>query len=548
MDFGLIFRTVRHLKTTQLVYQVLNRVHKSRYRQYSAPKHEALKLYTPPIPRYNSLEGDVFTFLNLGHKFTDWNYTEQGTLWTYNLNYFDFINQKDIAKEDCCYWIDKFIADCQNITWGLDPYPSALRGINWIKFFCRCPKAATSEREDSLYSQYKLLEKKLEYHVLGNHLLEDAFSLFIGSLNFEDKALYANASKLLIEQLGEQILMDGAHYEQSPMYHCILLDRLLDCINFGKSSLCEKSDNNLVQNQSSIRELENCLAADVLTLSDYAQRRLGHVESVVWSDKSIPLLNDSSNGIAPTAEQIFDYAKRLGLEWKAIPMKECGYRKMSNARIEAIVDVGNITATNQPGHSHADTFNYELRVDGKPFVVDTGVSTYNKNERRQYERSSAAHNCVSALLNGKMQDSSEVWDGFRIGRRARLNILRESHESIKATHDGYKNLCSRLFTMTENAIIIEDEYNGEAISLIHLAPEVEVEFQENRTKILESKNDEQGAKDVLIKSNLGFIKIEGAHKVEIVDDAVSLEYNKLLPIKLIKIFFFGKLRYSLTLL
>lgn len=31
-----------------------------------------------------------------------------------------------------------------------------------------------------------------------------------------------------------------------------------------------------------------------------------------------------------------------------------------------------------PGHAHADTFNYELRIDGVPFIVDTGISTYNK--------------------------------------------------------------------------------------------------------------------------------------------------------------------------
>lgn len=45
---------------------------------------------------------------------------------------------------------------------------------------------------------------------------------------------------------------------------------------------------------------------------------------------------------------------------------------------EAIVDVGDIRASYQPGHSHADTFNYELRIGGKPFVMDTGISTYER--------------------------------------------------------------------------------------------------------------------------------------------------------------------------
>lgn len=569
MDFGLIFRTVRHLKTTQVVYQVLNRVHKPRYRQYSAPKHEALTLLTPPIPRYKSLDGDVFSFLNLDHKFTDWNYTEHGTLWTYNLNYFDYLGQESRVESleaktegqevidatntldsrlltldrsldsrpltnDAtagCYWIDRFISERPSITWGMDPYPIALRGINWIKFFCRYPETATKEREDSLYSQYKLLEKKLEYHLLGNHLLEDAYSLFIGSLYFEDKALFKKASKLLKDQLEEQTLMDGAHYEQSPIYHCILLDRLLDCINFGQGARGESQ--------------ESRVKGEVEVLTAIAQRMLGHLESVVWSDKTIPLLNDSANGIAPAAEQIFDYAKRLGLEWVAIPMKECGYRKMSNARMEAIVDVGNITATYQPGHTHADTLNYELRINGKPFVVDTGISTYNKNERRQYERSSAAHNCVCALLNGKMLDSSEVWGGFRVGRRANVRVSRESHESISAEHDGYGKLCARTFTVTESSFTIEDSFSGEAVSLIHLAPGVRVESQEARDRSQVSSVKSQEGNGCLIKTNMGNILIEGADRVDIVDEKATTEYNRFEPIKVLKIYFKNHLKYTI---
>ena len=522
MNLGLLMRTVRHLKTTQVVYQVLNRVHKPRYRQYSAPKHEALTLFAQPIPRYKSLDGDVFTFLNLEHKFTDWNYTGHGTLWTYNLNYFDFLNQGQEPRAEGqetvdatvgCYWIDRFISERPSITWGMDPYPIALRGINWIKFFCRYPETATKEREDSLYSQYKLLEKKLEYHLLGNHLLEDAYSLFIGSLYFEDKALFKKASKLLKDQLEEQTLMDGAHYEQSPMYHCILLDRLLDCINFAKS-----------------KEASGFVSSSLIeVLLWIAKKQLGWLEAITWHDGDIPMLNDSAHGIAPLPVQVFDYAKRLGLNWSKNILRASGYRKMNNSRMEAVIDIGNITATYQPGHTHADTFNYELRIGGKPFVVDTGISTYNKNERRQYERSSAAHNCVCALLNGKMLDSSEVWGGFRVGRRANVRVSRESHESISAEHDGYEKLCTRTFTMTESSFTIEDSFSGEAVSLIHLAPGVVVESLEPR----------------VVRTNLGVITIEGADRLDIVDEKASTEYNRFEPIKVLKIYFKNYLKYTI---
>ena len=167
------------------------------------------------------------------------------------------------------YWIDLFNSTLTtnpqllslNSQLLLDPYPIALRSINWIKFFLRYPEAATKPRVDSLYSQIKLLEKKLEYHLLANHLLEDAYALYISAAYFQDERLLKKATKLLLEQLKEQILPDGAHYEQSVMYHCILLDRLLDCINIG----------------------ERC-GVNGAELRKYASKMLGWLESICYKD------------------------------------------------------------------------------------------------------------------------------------------------------------------------------------------------------------------------------------------------------------------------
>ena len=436
MNYGLLFRTVRHLKPVQVFYQVKYRLKKPAYIQLKAPDTVKGKLAVEPIPKYKSVEGNIFTFLNLEHEFAGWNFTENGMLWAYNQNYFDWINQEGTSEEEGCKWIDKFIEDLPNNKVGLDPYPTALRSINWVKFFCRFPESTIKLRLDSLYSQIKLLEKKLEYHLLGNHLLEDAYALYIGSSYFNDERLLKKARKLLLSQLKEQILPDGAHYEQSPMYHCILLDRLLDCININESP-----------------ELEQ-----------YAVKMLGHLESVKWGVGDLPLLNDSANGIAPTTSQLFYYAKRLGLKWNKIPMKECGYRKILVGNIEAIVDVGNITATYQPGHTHADSLNYELRIDGKPFVVDTGISTYNKTQKRQLERSTIAHNTVSV----NEANSSEVWGGFRVGKRCHTTVV-DDKNCLAARHDGFGKPCERTFSNKDGAFTVIDKYDGEAVSYIHLS-------------------------------------------------------------------------------
>ena len=48
------------------------------------------------------LGNNSFEFLNLKKEFSeiDWNYSNNGKLWTYNLNYFDFLNQENISKEE----------------------------------------------------------------------------------------------------------------------------------------------------------------------------------------------------------------------------------------------------------------------------------------------------------------------------------------------------------------------------------------------------------------------------------------------------------------
>lgn len=483
MNIPLILRTVRHLKIIQIFYQLKYRITKPAYKVCTAPDGPYGRLQTQPVSRYSSCSGTLFTFLNISRSFSGWNFTENGLLWAYNQNYFDWINQEKYSKEEACLWIDRFITDeldcptCSNIS--LDPYPIALRSINWVKFFCRHPECATKVRLNALYSQVMLLENKLEYHLLGNHLLEDIYALYIVSAYFNDGRLMKKAKRLLMSQLKEQTLSDGAHYEQSPMYHCILLDRLLDCINIAPSE----------------------------ELMIYARMQLGWLKAICYKDGTYPLFNDAAVGIAPLPQDIIDYACRLGIDSEESVLGESGYRKLSSARMEVFADVGNITARYQPGHTHADVLTYELRVNGKPFIVDTGISTYNKDEQRQYERSTIAHNCV--VIDGR--DSSEVWGGFRVGHRAKASISHETDLQIQASHDGYgAHYQRREFEISDGTFSITDDVSGEAVGYIHFAHGV----------MLNSWSNEHMETDE-VRMNLSNVK-----KIEIEEVEISSEYNK----------------------
>lgn len=497
-----------------MIHQVKNRITRPKLRIVDSPKHGIARL-TEPIVKPRCYDGgNQFTFLNITDTFRNWNTDENGPLWSYNLNYMDWLEQDNISTEECTKWIDQFISELPNNQVGLAPYPIALRIINWAKFFSRHPECQNKQRNDSMYAQALLLEHKLEYHLLGNHLLEDSYALTIAAIYFNEEQMFRKASRLMLRQLNEQTLPDGAHYEQSPMYHSIMLDRLLDCINF--------SSNNTIFNH---QETFNA------TIKEKASLLLGHLASIIYNDGTIPLLNDSANDIAPTAQQLFDYAKRLGITWNALPLNDCGYRKLGDKHFEVIADIGNIAASYQPGHSHADTFSYELRIDGQPIIVDTGISTYNKNNRRQYERSTSAHNTVSV----DDKNSSQVWGGFRIGRRAKVTILKDEPNDIIAFHDGFgrKAIHERHFYFKDSILNIEDTIIGddvEAVSHLHFNP--------NFQTIITSERE-----GTVIIGNIR-IKVDNFHHIALKKNFASTEYNRLKPCYELELHFRRKLKYS----
>jgi len=410
-----------------------------------------LKLNQSIDNQYSNIENNEFIFLNLSKKFNskiDWNYSEYGKLWTYNLTYFEYLKDKDDVK-----LIYDFINNIENIKDGFEPFPISLRGISWIKFLTKF-SIEDKKINDSLYAQYYILLDNLEYHLLGNHLLENGFSLLFGAYYFQDEKLYLKAIEILEIELEEQILEDGGHFELTPMYHQIMLFRVLDCIN-------------LVQNNN----WKNKELLKLLILK--AELMLGWLQNISYSNGDIPLLNDSTNKIAPTTNELLTYADSLKVKVNNLELKESGYRKFCRKNYECVVDIGHIGASYIPGHVHADTFNFEVRVYAKPFIVDSGLSTYETNEIRFEQRSTAAHNSVEVL--GK--DSSEVWGGFRVADRAQIISVEENRGFIKATHNGYKKyniLHTRSWVFEDNKIIIEDSLSkiSEAIFRLHFHPTV----------------------------------------------------------------------------
>ena len=512
----LLLNTVKYLKPIQVYYRLYYFLRNSISTMEAGEK---------PAPVINSIQWESklnssssylnkinsFSFLNITHKFSDridWNYEEYGKLWTYNLNYFDFLNQEDMTKEIGLYLINDYIKNDKNLKDGKEPYPISLRGINWVKFL-----AENSIKDilinKTLYNHYRTLFKNLEYHLLGNHLLENAFSLLFGAYYFQDKKLYSKSKKLLISELDEQILNDGAHYELSPMYHQILFCRLLDCINLIKLNPSWKQDNLLS------------------FLEEKASMMNSWLKNMTYKNGKIPMVNDATYNITSESNQLFSYAKEIGIISLKLPLSDSGYRKIVTNNYELLIDVGNVGPSYQPGHAHSDTFNFELIKEGNPVIVDTGISTYEKNAIRQYERATSSHNTVK--IGSK--DQTQVWGGFRVAKRAKITHLIEKPNLIEASHDGYLSdgyKHTRSFLWGEKHLILSDEINrstsNKAKAYFHLHFSITKPLVDGNTIIIESLGvsiEFERASNICIEEyqlSAGFNKKNLAYKIVVLFD------------------------------
>lgn len=362
-----------------------------------------------------------------------WNHRKKSALWNYNLNYFDFLINGDIkSKKFKNFLIDDWISTNRNKTllpW--DPYPTSIRIVNWIKWH-GISNGLNHNQLQSLYIQSSYLAKNLEWHLLGNHIFCNFKALFFAGIFFnssDSEFWLKKAQQHIVQELEEQILNDGAHFELSPMYHSIILEDVLEiyqvCISSNKLLQYSWREEFIKQLQAAITKMAQWL--------DY----------VIHPDGEIPFFNDAAFGVASSPEKLLDLVEELKLSphkpleyTQAISSSGCLALERGNSFL--IFDVGNIGASYIPGHAHADTLSLEFSYKKDRIFVNSGTSTYQDKALRNFQRSSLAHN--NPIIGNF--DSSEVWAGFRVARRARV-VSKSRHEekngtiTFEAVHDGY---------------------------------------------------------------------------------------------------------------
>ena len=457
-----LLRTVSHLKMRQIAYQLIRRLGpKTRVSAPAGLAPRAGLRIAPPLPRNCGGEPWAFTFLNTRKEFDparfDWVSRDRDKLWRYNLHYFDCLHEP--GRDNGAGLIDGWIAaNPQGREDAWEPFPVSLRVVNWVKFFLSpgAPTPLPPSWAESLGLQARWLARNIEYHLLANHYFKNGKALVFAGVFFdgpEARSWLRTGLRIVEAELDEQILADGGHFERSPMYHCMILEDCLDLWN-----LCR--DCGLAETAPMLRRLEGVAPA-----------MLGFLRRMTHPDGGIALFNDAALGIEPGLEELEGYARRLGLPVpEAAGRVECmeasGYFRLSPQPGDVLlVDCGPVGPDYQPGHAHCDTLSFELSVNGRRVIVDSGCCRYVDGDIRRYNRGNAGHNALT--IDGR--DQSEVWGAHRVGRRARPLYAWAREEAgglvFEGAHDGYARLPGgpvhhRRIVWEGGRIEIRDEVRG----------------------------------------------------------------------------------------
>lgn len=517
-NVGLLFRTIRYLKPIQIFYQVKLRLNSRRslayYKVSDLKSFNVINLRTLPQKKTSVTPDLEFTFLNLSKKFkgkVDWNFMDYGKLWNYNLQYLDFINEATLPLDTRIEWVNSLYKDLSEGILSLEPYPASLRIINVIRFI---QNKSLSESEVyqiniNLFAECQYLNENYEFHLLGNHVLENAFAMLMAGCFYNETSWKKKAVSILERELNEQILEDGAHFELSPMYHQIILYRLLEVISYFNEP-------------GSLKDL----------LKKKVSLMLSWLEKMTFKNGDIPHFNDSTNGITYSTEQLFQIAEKLGVKKGNINLSDSGYRKFTTGKYELVVDTHGISPGYQPGHAHADHGSFVLYSNGLPLIVDPGISTYNISPLRQWERSSVAHNTVTV----KDKDQTEVWSGFRVGRRAQVEIQIDNYSEIEQTINYElefgKVIHKRKMDCFETSIKIVDTVSvGDlACARFYFAPGINPIVESNR---------------LLIKSDI-LITIEQCETIRLKSYNFAAGFNLLQEASVAEIFFYKNLHAEIN--
>ncbi|WP_138004391.1 alginate lyase family protein [Halalkalirubrum salinum] len=330
------------------------------------------------------------------------------------------------------------------------------------------PSAFERELAREIYKNALFLRNHVEQDVGGNHLVENGVALIAAGVAFDgepDAHDWLDTGQSILKMVCErQFLDDGCHFERSPMYHVLVLTRLITACN-----LCSLAGEPIDE------KISTTTAAGA-----------AYLRALRPPDGQIPLLNDSVYDEAIPLDACLRYADRVGIAQLDPPDLSTvgprplgtggGYRWIRTELGSILVDCGPVGPPHLPGHAHSDCLSILLWIDGQPIVTDTGTFDYEAGLRRMYARGVRGHNTVQVGDD----EPIDLGGRFLMGRQpkptagaiatANTTLFEGQYDTNGYTHRRSIAGGDRWWVLRDAV----DNHDGQCIrSRLHLHPSVE---------------------------------------------------------------------------
>lgn len=446
-------------------------------------------------------------------------------------------------------WIDNNPINERTVKTSWRTIEAGLRCENWIKSFMyfKDSKNLSSrflykfissliEHGEYLYNNYDPAKKLSNWGTLESHGL---FILGVFLPEYKKSKEYINSSiDRLSEQAEYQIMTDGMHWEQSPMYLNEVLHCFLDTIILARKNNIELPENllekthklaysNLYMARPNHRQVpqsdsDDTDIRDMLTKSAYVfkngELKFGAYKHIdfdnIW-DLGINSINEYNS-----IEIKIPLNTSYGFEDSGNYYMRSGWGKNDNYMFFHCGTLGS-------GHGHADLLHFNISGYGEDFLIDPGRYTYVEgNPYREYLKSCRAHN-TTIIDDKEFTVINGSWSYFKAATPIKQSFIsKDNFDYAEGGHLGYMDLENggiftnrKILYIKPDIWIVIDEFYGHGFhnykQFFHFNTNKEIILNDN---VISCKGE---------NAKLEILQINNDIKRQIFDEPISKFYNKL---------------------
>ena len=305
-------------------------------------------------------------------------------------------------------------------------------------------KIEGSLREHGVY----LADTHTDFHRQSNWGVLQDHGLYLLGVYFDSAAWRKLAAERLTENLYLQVMRDGSHWEQSPMYHCEVLHCAIDTLTIAVQNGFTLPESFVQRTHDMCTALAKWLKPNGRLVcqsdsDDTDARDIVAQGALLFDDATLKF----AAGETLFAENLWDFGTACVQKYAHLSAQAPAIAST------ALPDSGNYMLRSDTsasaaflhmhcgclgsGHGHADLLHLDISANGEDILIDSGRYTYVNTPLRRALKLAAAHN--TTRVDG--EDFSECIDSWGYSKLAQPikgeHTFTKTADYLSGAHLGY---------------------------------------------------------------------------------------------------------------